>query len=218
MLIPIILASISANAQNPSLKTDMGFIASEGIYGEVDPGKSNTHEILIDKAGQATISLNWKEGDLETKLIDPEGNTVDTSSTSNGYSVKFRAMEYSSKNIMGFYILSDDYPPGIWTLEISLDDSALRKTDYSIGLFYEEPELTTETFTNKKRPRTNESMTVTTVLQRKTTPVLDASVQATITQLGKTIESMPMMIPWQMTAVTPPNLSSPPSRDNIRLK
>ena len=192
IIIPVSLLSIlvSGNAQNPMLKTDMGFMASEGIYGEVEPGKSNTHEILFERAGQATISLNWKDVNLEIKITDPDGNTVDTSSSSNGYSANYSAMELFPKNFMGIYILSGDYPPGIWTIEISLAGTASRKTDYSIGLYYKKSELTIETYINKKRPRTSEPVILTTILQHNTTPVLDASVQATIKKLGEILETI----------------------------
>jgi hypothetical protein len=166
---------------NSYLKTDFGIVAREGIADTIEPGRSNSHEILINRAAKVNLCCHWGEGDLGMKLIDPAGNVIDSATHPAKYDIDFfQAKAPQISFATACYSITGDYPDGVWIVEISLPNSAGEKVDYSIGLYYEEPELDINTAMNKQYPKTEEPMTIMTALKRGPLPVLNAEVIAII--------------------------------------
>ncbi len=189
-LITLACSSDDTMSQLPELKTDLGYIASDVIADVAVPGISNSHEILIDRAGQVNLCCFWDKGDPEIKLIDPHGNVIDTTSKPDDFFIDFTVRKIPEMDIMGCFALTGNYPVGVWTLTISLAYSASEKVDYSIQIFYEEPELNIQSITDKEYPKTDEPITLTTIIRRKSKPVLDATVIAIIVMQREEIDTL----------------------------
>jgi hypothetical protein len=195
-LTTILLSAISFQRamgidDNSYLKTDFGIVAREGIANTVKPSKSNSHEILVNRAVKVNLCCHWREGDLSMKLIDPFGNVIDSSKHPAEYDIDFIEAKTPQLSIaLACYSITESYPTGAWTVEIYSYDSNTGIIEYSIGLYYEEPELDINTSTDKEHPKTGEPITIATTLERKNKPVLGATVRAIIGMERKAIDTL----------------------------
>ena len=189
-LLAIAFGAIVAMAQHPVMINVDGHITSEGIAGMAAPGKSNSHEILIDRAAKVNLCCYWDKGNILIKLIDPQGNVIDTTSNPDNFDIDFMVQKVPEDYSISCLALMGNYPTGIWILEISSDDPNAGEIAYSVGLYYEEPELNIQTLTDKEYPKTGEPITITTILHRNTRPVLDATVMAIIIEQMQVIDSL----------------------------
>lgn len=189
-LLAIAFRAIVAMAQHPVMINVDGHITSEGIAGVAVPGKSNSHEIPIDRAAKVNLCCHWDKGNILIKIIDPRGNVIDTTSNPDNFDIDFMVQKVPEDYSISCLALMGNYPTGIWTLEISSDDPDAGEIAYSVGLYYEGPELNIQTLTDKEYPKAGEPITITTIIHRNTRPVLDATVMAIIIEQMQVIDSL----------------------------
>lgn len=190
ILIPGILLSIAVYvvSQETSPALTPGQQRSESQFGALKPGESNSHKIAIDKADQVAICCFWDKGGISFNLYDPNGNLMDSTSGSADFFVGFETVEVPEMFSTASYVLKNNYPTGTYNLTISLDKADTNEIGYVIGIFYEGAELSIETVTNTEHPKTNEPVTITTILKRGSDPVLQAHVLAKIMSPDSTIK------------------------------
>lgn len=154
------------------------FVESVPVNDVARRGKSNKHKIIVEKAGEITVSCSWNQGDLKFELTDPLGNIVDSTSDSNNYTAEYTKSVFPEGIIQADFVLAGDFPPGIWTMEIKTEDETEYGIDYTIQVYLRDPALMTFYRTDKDVYKTNDRVIISALLQSNSMPVLNATVRA----------------------------------------
>ncbi len=185
----VIWASIGIAQQTP-MQSNLSFLETDLIHDMARPVKPNSHEILIERAREVELCCSWGGGDLAIKLIDPQGNPINTISEALDYNIDYEFWDFPEGFVMGCYSIEGNYPTGTWTMQISTNEPALREIGYTVDVYLRDPELSVKYFTNKEVFKTDELITITTVLQRRATPVFGATVLAIIAMQRNIIDTL----------------------------
>jgi hypothetical protein len=170
----------NGKGQQLPMKAYQEFTESEPVVDIARQGETNFHGIGVEKAKRVTVSCSWYYGDLIFELTDPLGNIIDSTSQLSDYNAEYRLSRFPEGIIQADFDLSGNYPPGIWTLEITTEDKTEYGIGYTIQVYHRNPELKTLYETNKDVFKTDEKVIVNAILHSGSMPVLDATVRAVI--------------------------------------
>ncbi|MCP4580823.1 MAG: hypothetical protein GY839_04350 [candidate division Zixibacteria bacterium] len=168
----------------------------ERLGGRISPGEVKLHEISLDRADLIAFNLSWGSGEVDLAIITPEGTRVDSAFASKNDLIEYASVDIPEDDeFLGGYRykafgFSQSSLQGTWTVEVIADSNNIEETSYGVGTSLRGPDVILKTHIDKYFYRSGDFVLVIASLERKSLPLLGASVMARVFRMDTLIEKM----------------------------